>query len=183
MPARHSHKPGNEEQPQPAHEPAPSFHGVRLDDSTTNLALHLSLGAPPFAAHVIHDSATCLKEARHFTADVLRRWGLEPVRDDTVQIASELVANAMRHGRRRTPMPDGSAPAVWLALTRRPHTLLCVVHDPSRRQPRLTTTAPLSENFRGLPIVKALSAGWGWKPSGDCGKAVWARIPLSDTRR
>ncbi|MFF9580304.1 ATP-binding protein [Streptomyces rubiginosohelvolus] len=92
--------------------------------------------------------------------------------------ASELVANAVRHGERRAPLPDGSPPVVWLALTRRPHSLLCVVYDPSRRRPRLTPPAPLAEDHRGLPILEALSEGWGWKPSGANGKAVWARLAL-----
>ncbi|MEU8623490.1 ATP-binding protein [Streptomyces sp. NPDC048669] len=142
------------------------------------LAEHLSLGAPPFAAHRVSGTTDCLQDARKFTSDVAQRWGLESVREDAIQIASELVANAVRHGRRRTPLPDGNVPVVWLALTRRPHTLLCVVYDPSERRPRLTPPAPLAEHHRGLPIVRALSEDWGWKPAGRMGKAVWARLPL-----
>ncbi|MFF4854674.1 ATP-binding protein [Streptomyces rubiginosohelvolus] len=138
----------------------------------------LTLAAPPFAAHRISTNTLCLRDARKFTSDVIHRWNLNPVREDAVQIASELVANAVRHGKRRTPLPDGSPPVVWLALTRRPHSLLCVVYDPSRRRPRLTPPAPLAEDHRGLPIVEALSEGWGWKPSGATGKAVWARLAL-----
>ncbi|MEU6935676.1 ATP-binding protein [Streptomyces rubiginosohelvolus] len=141
-------------------------------------ASRLALAAPPFAAHRISTNTLCLRDARKFTSDVIHRWNLNPVREDAVQIASELVANAVRHGKRRTPLPDGSPPVVWLALTRRPHSLLCVVYDPSRRRPRLTPPAPLAEDHRGLPIVEALSEGWGWKPSGATGKAVWARLAL-----
>ncbi|MFJ1617790.1 ATP-binding protein [Streptomyces sp. NPDC088251] len=166
MPETHSQHRG-EQAPRSHQPPGPA-----------DLAPHLSLGAPPFAAHRIQNTTSCLKEARQFTAEVLHRWSLDLVREDTVQIASELVANAVRHGRRRTPLPDGSAPAVWLALTRRPQTLLCIVYDPSPRRPHLTLPAPLSERHRGLPIVRALSEDWGWKPSGHTGKAVWARVPL-----
>ncbi|MGW3212825.1 ATP-binding protein [Streptomyces parvus] len=144
----------------------------------TGAAPRLALAAPPFAAHRISTNTLCLRDARTFTSDVIHRWNLNPVREDAVQIASELVANAVRHGKRRTPLPDGSPPVVWLALTRRPHSLLCVVYDPSRRRPRLTPPAPLAEDHRGLPIVEALSEGWGWKPSGATGKAVWARLAL-----
>ncbi|MBQ1117338.1 ATP-binding protein [Streptomyces sp. C3-3] len=144
----------------------------------SGIVSHLALAAPPFAAHRISTDTRCLRDARKFTSDVVRRWNLYPVREDAVQIASELVANAVRHGRRRTPLPDGSPPVVWLALTRRPHSLLCVVYDPSQRRPRLTPPAPLAEDHRGLPIVEALSEGWGWKPSGATGKAVWARLAL-----
>ncbi|MFJ4963414.1 hypothetical protein EES43_00210 [Streptomyces sp. ADI96-02] len=135
-------------------------------------------GTPPFAAHRIGPTALCLKDARRFTADAVRRWELHPVREDAVQIASELVANAVRHGRRRTPSPDGTPPTVWLALTRRPRSLLCVVYDPGQRRPRLTPPAILAEDHRGLPIVEALSESWGWGPAGTTGKAVWARLPL-----
>ncbi|MEU8702417.1 ATP-binding protein [Streptomyces sp. NPDC048680] len=142
---------------------------------------HVALVAPPFAAHRVSTNTLCLRNARKFTSDVVLRWDLDPVREDAVQIASELVANALRHGRRRTPLPDGSPPVVWLALTRRPQSLLCVVYDPSRRSPRLTPPAPLAEDHRGLPIVEALSQGWGWKPFGNAenaGKAVWARLAV-----
>ncbi|MGC5341960.1 ATP-binding protein [Streptomyces sp. DT24] len=149
------------------------------DGNPADLTPHLSLGAPPFAAHRIPASVACLGETRRFTSDVLSRWHLDPVREDTVQIVSELVANAVCHGRRRTPLPDSLDPSIWLALTRRPRTLLCVVYDPSRRRPRLTMPAPLAERHRGLPIVQALSEDWGWKPAGRSGKAVWARISLN----
>lgn len=142
-----------------------------------DLTAHLSLGAPPFAAYRIGETTSCLRNARGFTSDVLRRWGLEAVREDAVQVASELVANAVRHGC-RTPPPGASDPVVWLALTRRPHTLLCVVYDPSDQRPRLMPPAPLAEHHRGLPIVNALSDDWGWKPTGASGKAVWARLSL-----
>ncbi|MER5985501.1 ATP-binding protein [Streptomyces sp. NPDC001787] len=142
-----------------------------------DLTAHLSLGAPPFAAYRIGETTSCLHEARRFASDVLRRWGLEAVREDAVQVASELVANAVRHGR-RTPPYARDAHVVWLALTRRPHSLLCVVYDPSDRRPCLTRPALLAEHHRGLPIVDALSEDWGWKPAGESGKAVWARFPL-----
>lgn len=102
--------------------------------------------------------------------------------DDTVQVASELVANAVRHGRARAVCPGSPPAAVWLALALRPRTLLCVVRDPSRLRPRLTPAPPLAECHRGLPIVHALSTTWGW--TDDCqagGKSVWARLSLPGT--
>ncbi|MEU5599156.1 ATP-binding protein [Streptomyces sp. NPDC020298] len=119
--------------------------------------------------------------ARQFTRQTLRRWDLSCICDDTVQVASELVANAVRHGRTRTMRSGSSQSAVWLALALRPRTLLCVVRDPSRRRPRLTYPPPLAERHRGLPIVNALSTTWGW--TDDCqtnGKSVWARLSLPE---
>ncbi|MGA4838150.1 ATP-binding protein [Streptomyces sp. G45] len=146
---------------------------------TPNLAVHCGLGSTPFAARRIPLTAECCAVAREFTRAALYGWNLHGVCDDTVQIASELVANAVRHGRTRTSAPDTSQAAVWLALTPRPHTLLCVVRDPSRRLPRYTPPAPLAERNRGLPIVRALAASWGWTNDSQAhGKTVWARVAL-----
>ncbi|MFD4791220.1 ATP-binding protein [Streptomyces sp. NPDC058459] len=119
--------------------------------------------------------------ARQFTRQTLEGWNLEgSMSDDTVQVASELVANAVRHGRTRTLAPDSTQAGVWLALALRPRTLLCVVRDPSRRQPRLIPPPPMAEQHRGLPIVRALSTTWGWTATPTSGKSVWARLSLPE---
>ncbi|MFI6530056.1 ATP-binding protein [Streptomyces uncialis] len=154
------------------------FRG-RPPGAPANLAVRYGLGSTPFAAHLIPPTTRCCYEARRFTDRTLARWGMQQVRDDAVQVVSELVANAARHGQRRRSDPDGTKPAVWLALAPRPRTLLCVVSDPGPRRPRLFPPSPLAERHRGLPIVEALSEDWGW--SVDCGsrgKSVWARLPL-----
>ncbi|MEV5980970.1 ATP-binding protein [Streptomyces sp. NPDC052114] len=148
--------------------------------TTKNLAVGTGFGSTPFAARSIPATTDCCYIARQFTRGVLRRWNLQEVCDDTVQIASELVANAVRHGRRRTAAEAGRT-GVWLALAPRPHTLLCVVRDSSRRRPQYAPPPPLSERNRGLPIVEALAASWGWTTDADAqGKTVWARVALSD---
>ncbi|MGW0926046.1 ATP-binding protein [Streptomyces sp. NPDC002755] len=109
----------------------------------------------------------------------MRRWNLHSICDDAVQIASELVANAVRHGRPDTAAEEDSHAGVWLAFTLRPRTLLCVVRDPSQLRPRLTAPQPLAERHRGLPIVNALSNTWGWTTDAQAsGKSVWARVTL-----
>ncbi|MCF3118328.1 ATP-binding protein [Streptomyces arenae] len=161
----------------PAGAEAPLFLGEPLA-TTTNLAVDAGFGSTPFAARSIPATTECCYVARQFTRSVLRRWNLQGVSDDTVQIASELVANAVRHGRRRS-VADTGLTGVWLALAPRPHTLLCVVRDSSRRRPQYAPPAPLAERNRGLPIVEALAASWGWTTDADAqGKTVWARVAL-----
>ncbi|MCQ9178661.1 ATP-binding protein [Streptomyces sp. IBSBF 2953] len=148
--------------------------------STPNLAVRSGLGSTPFAARRIPvASRHCCYIARQFTRQTIRRWNLQSIRDDAVQIASELVANAVRHGRPDAVSADDPHAGVWLAFTLRPRTLLCVVRDPSHLSPRLTAPQLMAEGHRGLPIVDALSNTWGWTTDAqDRGKSVWARVAL-----
>ncbi|MDG9709479.1 ATP-binding protein [Streptomyces sp. DH10] len=148
--------------------------------STPNLAVRSGLGSTPFAARRIPvASHHCCYIARQFTRQTVRRWDLQSICDDAVQIASELVANAVRHGRPDTATPEGRQAEVWLALALRPRTLLCVVRDPSQLRPRLTPPHLMAERNRGLPIVNALSNTWGWTTDAQTpGKSVWARVAL-----
>ncbi|MER6032098.1 ATP-binding protein [Streptomyces sp. NPDC001851] len=149
---------------------------------TSNLAVRMGLGSTSFAARRIPAATDCCYVARQFTRQTLRRWQLSSsLCDDTVQVASELVANAVRHGRSRSMRSSSPHAAVWLALTLRPRTLLCVVRDPSKRRPRLTAPELMAERHRGLPIVDALSTTWGWTDDLKAtGKSVWARLSLPE---
>ncbi|WP_331753550.1 ATP-binding protein (plasmid) [Streptomyces chartreusis] len=150
--------------------------------ATPNLAVRSGLGSTLFAARRIPvASRHCCYIARQFTRQTVRRWNLHSICDDAVQIASELVANAVRHGRPDTAAADSVQAGVWLAFTLRPRTLLCVVRDPSQLQPRLTAPQPMAmaERHHGLPIVNALSNTWGWTTDAQArGKSVWARVTL-----
>ncbi|MFJ4691752.1 ATP-binding protein [Streptomyces sp. NPDC088766] len=148
--------------------------------STPNLAVRSGLGSTPFTARRIPvASEHCCYIARQFTRQTVRRWNLHSIRDDAVQIASELVANAVRHARPDGAAADDPQAGVWLAFTLRPRTLLCVVRDPSQLSPRLTAPPLMAEGHRGLPIVNALSNTWGWTTEAqDRGKSVWARMEL-----
>ncbi|MEV7862949.1 ATP-binding protein [Streptomyces hirsutus] len=148
--------------------------------STPNLAVRSGLGSTPFTARRIPvASPHCCYIARQFTRQTVRRWSLHSICDDAVQIASELVANAVRHGQPDTVSAEDPQAGVWLAFSLRPRTLLCVVRDPSWQRPRLTAPQPMAEGHRGLPIVNALSNKWGWTTTPQAqGKTVWARVAL-----
>jgi len=67
---------------------------------------------------------------------------------------------------------------VTLARARNPATVTIVVSDSSSGGPVLRDTPPGDERGRGLQIVEALSAHWGWHPQ-DGGKAVFAILARS----
>lgn len=117
------------------------------------------------------------RSAREFTATALRGWQLDALIQDAVMIASELAANAIRHA---VPAATGVARAVpvELAWWHRADELTCVVTDASTDPPVLAPPDLGAESGRGLQIVDALAAAWGWTLLSDTEKAVWAALHL-----
>ena len=94
-----------------------------------------------------------------------------PTLDDALILTSELVTNAIRHGR----------PAVTLAIQLEPSALTVVVTDTGPERPPLVplTPHPDSPTGRGLVIVDAFATRWGVTPQpGSPGKAVWFVLDL-----
>ena len=125
-----------------------------------------------------------VKAARDFTAATLHGWHLDGLIEDAVIIASELVTNAIKHGTGLAGVspsgPDGpeEPPEVELAWQRFASRVTCVVTDGSSRAPTLTGADMSAENGRGLQVVHALAAAWGWMMIGSREKAVWATLLL-----
>jgi anti-sigma regulatory factor (Ser/Thr protein kinase) len=115
------------------------------------------------------------KAARQFTRNTLRQWELDDLNDDALLVVSELVTNAVIHG-----VPDvcedtdTDEQPILLRLVNKTTSVLCVVHDTSCAAPYVTGGDALAENCRGLHIVAELSSTWGWTPSKQHGKYVWA---------
>lgn len=89
--------------------------------------------------------------------------------DAAVQIASELVENAVRH----TGAPD------TLRLERHPRGLSIAVTDHRSGAP--VAVAPddaTTSGGRGLAMVAALAQAWGHRLRAGGGKVVWAVLPL-----
>jgi anti-sigma regulatory factor (Ser/Thr protein kinase) len=121
------------------------------------------------------DLGLAAKAAREFSERTLRGWGVPALADDAAVIVSELVSNAIRHG---VGGPNGNAyDRIELILWRRPGQIICAVTDPGTGTPAPASPGPLAEQGRGLHVVEALSATWGWTRLGDHRKAVWAAIP------
>jgi hypothetical protein len=107
--------------------------------------------------------------ARHFVTDVLRSWHVEKLTDDACLIVSELVENAILHGR--------SASRLRLELRRGLLTL--AVRDASSTQPSRLAPGAATRGGRGVFIVEALSKAWGTAPTWGGGKVVWAVLAVA----
>ncbi|MFJ5233192.1 ATP-binding protein [Kitasatospora sp. NPDC088391] len=107
--------------------------------------------------------------ARRHTAQVLHCWQARVELSDAARlVVSELATNAVRS---RTP--DGFT----LSLALADGTLLVQVGDRDPNPPRPRAAGPDATGGRGLQLVDALSAGWGYYPTAPAGKVVWARLP------
>lgn len=107
--------------------------------------------------------------ARAFAAKALATWGMAAeVTDDILLACSELVTNAIEHG----------SGVVTLVLRHDGPLVELRVGDEGGGTPAAQPFGPKSARSRGLAIVQALSAEWGWSP-GPAGKSVWARFQIS----
>ncbi|HEY9524187.1 MAG TPA: ATP-binding protein [Thermopolyspora sp.] len=109
------------------------------------------------------------KTARDLTDAALREWGLTDLAFEVEVVISELVTNALRHA---VPYLSPAWP-IRLRLIHHASYLVCVVQDPSREVPVLNEEDQFAESGRGLHLVEALSAAWGWSLL-QHGKVVWA---------
>jgi anti-sigma regulatory factor (Ser/Thr protein kinase) len=104
--------------------------------------------------------------ARFYVRAALTYHELREYSEDAVMVTSELVTNAIKHAGALTfglevmHMAGSGAVAV-------------IVTDPSPHPPVKRDLSEGSEHGRGLNIVEALSASWGWRPQ-DLGKAVYS---------
>jgi anti-sigma regulatory factor (Ser/Thr protein kinase) len=105
--------------------------------------------------------------ARRHVRETLGLHGLGEFAQDAAIITSELVANAVQHA-----CGNGAARiGVTLTCAGNPAAVTVVVSDSSPQGPVRRETP--AEQGRGLQIVEALSARWGWRYE-DGGKTVFA---------
>jgi anti-sigma regulatory factor (Ser/Thr protein kinase) len=104
--------------------------------------------------------------ARFYVRAALGYHDLGHYAGDVETVTSELISNAITHA---------SAQAISLELMRMEDSgaVVVVVTDPSPFPPVKRDPAEEAEHGRGLQVVEALSARWGWTPQ-DPGKAVFA---------
>jgi anti-sigma regulatory factor (Ser/Thr protein kinase) len=101
--------------------------------------------------------------------ETLGLHGLGEFAQDAAIITSELVANAVQHA-----CGNGAATiGVTLTCAGSPPAVTVVVSDSSPHGPVKRDASPGGEQGRGLQIVEALSARWGWRYE-DGGKTVFA---------
>lgn len=137
----------------------PPFEPVAVPDSSL---AQIFLSVAPEAA----------KAARDFTKATLAEWQLDDLVTEAVLIASELVTNAVRHG----GCCASDASPVELAWQRQASRVVCMVTDCNSKPPVLGAADQDAESGRGLQVVQALAATWGWMLLGASSKAVWAAL-------
>jgi anti-sigma regulatory factor (Ser/Thr protein kinase) len=118
------------------------------------------------AAFTLPGSPHSARMARFYVRAALTYHRLGGYADDAETVASELVSNAVTHA----PAPVVALGLTWTEGSR---ALGIVVTDPSPLPPVKRAPCKDTEHGRGLQIVEALSARWGWQPR-DPGKAVYA---------
>ncbi|WP_406313279.1 ATP-binding protein [Streptosporangium sp. NBC_01639] len=101
-------------------------------------------------------------KARRLTGDALAAWGMSAVAEDVTMVVSELVSNAIVHG--KTP--------IVFSLHRHGRTVRGEVTDHSIVWPSPFPAGPDEEHGRGLAIVAAYADRWGVEPAPG-GKTVW----------
>jgi len=106
------------------------------------------------------------RAARQYVRDQLAAWNLDELACNTETLASELVANVIRHARG----------PVRLRLLRS-RTLVCEVFDGSVTIPRMRRASWSDEGGRGLQLVAALCDRWGTRYM-TTGKWIWTEQSL-----
>jgi anti-sigma regulatory factor (Ser/Thr protein kinase) len=117
------------------------------------------------------------RAARAQVAELCRGSGLPELADRATLVASELVTNAIEHA-------AGGRERATLRLSASPAGLLIDVTDPDPAPPAVRDAGVWAEGGRGMSLVAAHSADWGWDPLRAAGgKTVWAWLPAADGRR
>jgi PAS domain S-box-containing protein len=112
---------------------------------------------------------TAVADGRRRTRAALEDAGVDPdVTGDVLVVVSELVTNAIRHGR---------AP-IRLAVRLTGKEIVVEVSDGEHRQPRVRDFSTDAPSGRGLHMVDSFGAQWGVRPTG-LGKSVWCAVPLT----
>lgn len=129
---------------------------------------------------VLPASACSVSAGREFVRDVILSWRLDAFLDDATQVTSELMANAVAHGR--------TAFVVEMSIDLDSRELVIAVTDFGTRPVLDPITAwglrslmeepdLRAESGRGLLIVATLSDRWGITPDPP-GKTVWCALSL-----
>ncbi|MBA6437938.1 SpoIIE family protein phosphatase [Streptomyces sp. GMR22] len=139
---------------------------LTADDAALLVARTHALAPDHIAAWPLSEGPIAAGEARDHVRNQLTHWGLAPLTPTAELLVSELVANAIRHGRG----------PVELRLLRG-EGLICEVTDGSLTTPRIRHASETDEGGRGLQLVSALSHRWGtrYTPTGKC---IWTEQPL-----
>lgn len=113
---------------------------------------------------------TGARQARQMTRQQLRDWKLTEQSEVAELLVSELITNALTHG--RSP--------IRLRLKTWHGTLRCEVTDHQAALPQARPLSPDSEAGRGMHLVDLLSERWGVQSKAYC-KTVWFELATCTT--
>ncbi|MCW2904443.1 MAG: Serine phosphatase RsbU regulator of sigma subunit-like protein [Streptosporangiaceae bacterium] len=136
------------------------------DDIALLMARVHTLTPDQIATTTLPTSPSSVHRARALVRATLSGWGLSGILDTAELLVSELVTNAVQHGR-------GPVEVRLLRST----TFIIEVGDSSLAPPLLRTPDSLAETGRGLQLIKSLAQRWGIRRGPD-GKIVWCDIAI-----
>ncbi|MEE1782863.1 SpoIIE family protein phosphatase [Streptomyces sp. SP17BM10] len=139
------------------------------DDDVTLLLAQVPAAPDATATIELPAVPTSSAEARVFVEKVLGSWNHGHLTDDVKLLTSEVLTNAIQHGKG----------PVRLHLRCHPAELVVEVtdHSPHLPHPRLAETD--EESGRGLTLVEAIAHRWGTRPA-ELGKTTWFTVPLGE---
>jgi serine/threonine-protein kinase RsbW len=108
---------------------------------------------------------------RGLSADLEAAGIVEPERSDILILASELLANAIRHAR---PLPDATIQVMW--WVRVDEVEVAVMDGGAGTTPHAEHAPYSALTGRGLRIVESLADRWGVSGAGTGHQIVWAVV-------
>lgn len=115
-------------------------------------------------------TARSVHRARHELLAVLAEWGMAELGDAAGLVLTELMANAVRHGK-----VPGRKVGTYFGRIRRPDGVRIEVHDACDGKPEVRAAGADDEQGRGLALVDAITGQrWGVGEREGPGKLVWA---------
>jgi hypothetical protein len=150
----------------------------------TTLDLMIKMFWPVSDTVTLDALPTAVPSARAHARAIVGEWAMAGMAEDVTLVVSELVANAVVASGDADrwpadPAARGVVPAVHLRLWSDRRCIVIEVWDLSSRSPEARQHDPDAENGRGLLLIEALSARWGWSSRpGRPGKVVWAEITV-----
>ncbi|NJP45726.1 SpoIIE family protein phosphatase [Streptomyces sp. PRB2-1] len=138
------------------------------DDVALLLVRTRALSADNVMSWDVSDDPAEVAGVRRRASDQLSAWGLDEAAFTMELVISELVTNAIRHGRQ----------PVRLRLIKDDASLFCEVSDGSNTAPHLRRARVLDEGGRGLLLVAQLTDRWGTRQT-PVGKIIWTENDLT----